>query len=96
MLNLLLMGIFKSTESFSDQKLESDIFMEMMVINVPGSIVCWYLIKSDNDHSELIDYLFLRMQHHRFLKLVLDNNRDSLLILDDSQKINYSNPSFRN
>ena len=46
-------------------------------------------------HGELIEEVYKRILNHQFLELVLDDSTDSLMILDSSQNIKYTNPSFR-
>ena len=93
-MNLMLIGVLSRGKGVS-KMIEAEINKELLIIGAGVNIILWLAIKSERASQSLILYIFERMQHHNFLKLILDNSTDSLLILDDQLKITYSNPSFR-
>ena len=92
-LNTIIIGFY--VKSIKSAGVEGETFTRNIPTMVLTLFMTFFMILSENSHSELITKTLERVQHHHFLKLVLDNGTSPMIILSDDSKLSYSNPIFR-
>jgi len=96
-MNMIFVGVAMSifdAQEIKKRFLENDIAM-LIIFFVFVQMLSLHMSISESVHNDHIQQIFEHLSDQEFLKVVLNNQTESMIILNDKCRITYSNSPFK-